>query len=62
MDSARKSEPEDSKDVVDLELIDTCCDLSDAEAKGEGGSLHSGLTMMPAIPSRRIGLSVPEIV
>jgi len=62
MDSARNSEAVDSKEVVDLDFVGIYCNRSEDEANDEGGSLHSGLTMMPAIPSRRIGLSVPEIV
>jgi hypothetical protein len=58
-DSARKSEELDAfEDVVDVEDVST---RSASAQKGEGDSLHSGRSIMPAIASRIAGRSVPEI-
>lgn len=44
--------------MVELEAVST---RSASAQKGEGESLHSGRSMMPAMPSRMAGRSVPDI-
>lgn len=63
IESARKSDPLDSNDVVDRDfgidgLIDRGVSLGVVDVKD--GTLHSGLAIIPLKPSRYVGLSVPD--
>ena len=64
IESVSMSDPFDSNEVVDRDfgiegLIDRGVSLGDVDVKG--GTLHSGLAMIPVRPSRNAGLSVPVI-
>ena len=56
------SEAEDSKEDVERDFGLFRKPWSANGANEDGESLHSGLIMIPVIPSSKTGLSVPDIV
>lgn len=61
-DSVRKSEEEDEADPADLVvLVDAVSARSARAQNGDGDNLHSALSIIPAIPSKIAGRSVPDI-
>lgn len=58
----RKSEALDARDVVEVDRSIAGEGFLLAKAQnGEGKSRHSGLSIMPVMPSSMAGLSVPEM-
>lgn len=53
--------PVEDREVVDLFLVDTTVVLRSRGQRGDGDKRHSWRSIMPDIPSKMAGRSVPEI-